>query len=37
MRPIKGDFHGHSFRSDGRRDPSAWRAITVSKAMISSR
>lgn len=23
LRPMKGDFHGHSFRSDGRRDPSA--------------
>lgn len=23
LRPLKGDFHGHSYRSDGRRDPGA--------------
>ncbi|MBQ9802398.1 MAG: hypothetical protein IJW51_04950 [Clostridia bacterium] len=23
LRPVKGDFHGHSYRSDGRRDPAA--------------
>ena len=23
LRPMKGDFHGHSYRSDGRRDPAA--------------
>ena len=23
LRPMKGDFHGHSYRSDGKRDPAA--------------
>lgn len=23
LRPLRGDFHGHSYRSDGRRDPAA--------------
>ena len=36
LTPYKGDFHAHSFRSDGRRDPAALAGHYREQGMISS-